>query len=146
MAGRHKVDTKEFRELTFAEQAKSITATINNLQAAIEHHVENSPRRQETIEKCLGQVDRLRQRMQSAYVSGGAQSISVGAVPSVEEMSRFHIGSPRLAQPERALDFAKEVAEDPGCRRTMTAALPLLLRLQELASATLRTARALRMS
>ena len=37
MAGRHKGDTKEFCALTFAEQAKSITATINDLQAAIEH-------------------------------------------------------------------------------------------------------------
>ena len=112
MAGRHKGDTKEFRELTFAEQAKSITTTINNLQAAIEHHVEHSPRRQETIEKCLAQVDRLRQRMQAAYVPRGAQPVSGGAVSSVEEVSRFHIGSPRLAQPERAADFAKEVFEE----------------------------------
>jgi len=58
MAGRHKGNTKEFRELNFAEQAKSITATINNLLAAIEHHVGHSPRRLETIGKCLAQVDR----------------------------------------------------------------------------------------
>ena len=63
MAGRHEGDTKEFRELTFAEQARSITATIDNLQAAIEHHIAHSPRRQETTEKCLAQVDRLRQRL-----------------------------------------------------------------------------------
>src|SRR4051794_17255864 len=113
MAGRHKGDTKEFRELTFAEQAKSITATINDLQAAIEHHVEHSPRRQEAIEKCLAQVDRLRQRLQAAYVPRGAESVSGGAVPSVEEVSRFHIVSPRLAQPERAADFTKEVVEEP---------------------------------
>jgi hypothetical protein len=30
MAGRHKGHTKEFRALTFAEQAKSITTAINN--------------------------------------------------------------------------------------------------------------------
>ena len=62
MAGRNKGDTKEFRALSFAEQAKSITATIDNLQAAIEHHVKHSPRRLETIDECLAQVDRLRQR------------------------------------------------------------------------------------
>jgi hypothetical protein len=113
MAGRHKGDTQEFRELTFAEQARSITATINNLQAAIEHHVEHSPRRQETVAKCWAQVDRLRQRMEAVYGSQSAQSVSWGPVLSVEELSRFHVGSPRLAQPERAADFAKEVVEEP---------------------------------
>ena len=34
-------------------------------------------------------------------------------VPGVEEVSRFHVSSPRLAQPERAADFTKEVAEVP---------------------------------
>ena len=34
-------------------------------------------------------------------------------VPGLEEVSRFHVGSPRLAQPERAADFSKEVAEEP---------------------------------
>src|SRR5208337_3230742 len=58
MAVRHQGDMKEFRELSFAEQAKSITATINNLQAAIEHHVEHSPLRLETIEKSLAQIER----------------------------------------------------------------------------------------
>jgi hypothetical protein len=112
MAGRHKGDTKEFRELTFAEQAKSITTTINNLQAAIEHHVEHSPRRQETIEKCMAQVDRLRQRMQAAYVPRGAQPVSGGAVSSVEEVSRFHIGSPPPGAAGAPADFAKEVVEE----------------------------------
>ncbi len=64
MAGRHKGDTKEFRELTFAEQAKSITASINNLQAAIVHHVHHSPRREATKAKCLGQVRRLLDRLE----------------------------------------------------------------------------------
>ncbi len=35
-------------------------------------------------------------------------------VPGVEEMSEFHVGSPRLAEPERAADFTKEVAEEPA--------------------------------
>lgn len=34
-------------------------------------------------------------------------------VPGVEAASGFHVGSPRLAQPERAADFAMEVAEEP---------------------------------
>jgi hypothetical protein len=34
-------------------------------------------------------------------------------VPGVEEVTRFYVGSPRLAQPERAADFTKEVVEEP---------------------------------
>ena len=74
MAVRHQGDTKEFRELSFAEQAKSITATIKNLQAAIEHHVEHSPCRSETIEKCLAQIERLGQRLRGTYNQQGARS------------------------------------------------------------------------
>jgi hypothetical protein len=112
MAGRHKGDTKEFRELTFAEQAKSITATINNLQAAIEHHVEHSPRRTETIEKCLAQVDRLTRRLQSSYQQLGAQAGSGRAPLAVAELPRVRVGSPRLARPEQAADFTMEVSEE----------------------------------
>ena len=39
MASPHQGDSKEFRALSFAEQAKSITTTIDGLEAAIEHHV-----------------------------------------------------------------------------------------------------------
>ena len=62
---RHKADTKTFEELTFAEQAKSITAMINNLNAAIKHHVDNSPRRAQTRQKCINQIDRLNSRVLS---------------------------------------------------------------------------------
>ncbi len=34
-------------------------------------------------------------------------------VPGVEEAPRFHVASPRLARPERAVDFVKEVTEEP---------------------------------
>jgi len=34
-------------------------------------------------------------------------------VPGVEEAPRFHIVSPRLARPETAADFVKEVTEEP---------------------------------
>jgi hypothetical protein len=111
MAGRHKGDTKEFRALGFAEQAKSITSTIHKLQAAIEHHVEHSPRRLETIEKCLAQVDRLRRRLRNAYEQQGAHPDSRRSVPGAEEVPRLRVGSPRLAEPERAADFVMEVTE-----------------------------------
>src|SRR4051794_34699458 len=105
MAGRHEGDTKGFRALAFAEQAKSITATINDLQAAIEHHVEHSPRRLETIEECLAQVDRLSQQLRESYRQPGAQA-GLGREPlTVEERPRVRVGSPRLARPEQAADF-----------------------------------------
>ena len=34
-------------------------------------------------------------------------------VPGDDTDTTFHIGSPRLAKPEHAADFAKEVAEEP---------------------------------
>ena len=88
MAGWQKGDTKEFRALSFAEQAKSITATINNLQAAIELHAEHSPRPLETIEKCFPQIDRLRQRLTTIYEQRDAHSGSGQAFPGVEELPR----------------------------------------------------------
>ena len=112
MAGRHKGDTKEFRELTFAEQAKSITAAINNLQAAIEHHVKHSPRRMETIEKCLAQVDRLSRRLGDSYHQQEAQAGTSRATLTVEAPPRVRVGSPRLARPEQAADFTMEVREE----------------------------------
>lgn len=33
-------------------------------------------------------------------------------VPGIEERPRFHLASPRLARPEQAADFAKEVSEE----------------------------------
>jgi len=57
----HKNHTKTFSELTFQEQAKSITATINNLQRAVNYHIRNSSshRRNQTRIKCLKQINRL---------------------------------------------------------------------------------------
>jgi predicted DNA-binding antitoxin AbrB/MazE fold protein len=34
-------------------------------------------------------------------------------VPGVEEVPRFHFASPRLARPQRAVDFVKQVTEEP---------------------------------
>ena len=33
-------------------------------------------------------------------------------VPGIEDAARYHVPSPRLANPERAADFAKEVIEE----------------------------------
>lgn len=112
MAGRHKGDTNAFRELTFAEQARSITATINNLQAAIEQHVEHSPDRTETIETCLAQVDRLGRRLRDSYARQEVEAGSDRATPMVEELPRVRVGSPRLARPEQAADFTMDVREE----------------------------------
>ena len=112
MAGRHKGDARVFRELSFAEQAKSITATINSLQAAIEHHVEHSPCRLQTVEKCLAQIARLGQRLRGTRDHMNFPSDADRALPGVEELPRLHVGSPRLAKPERAADFTLEVAEE----------------------------------
>lgn len=34
-------------------------------------------------------------------------------VPGVPDVPRYHIASPRLARPESAADFVKEVTEEP---------------------------------
>jgi len=60
---RHKNDTKQFGEETFAEQAKTITASINNLFNAIKHHVDHSTRRLQTRQTCIDQVQRLLNRV-----------------------------------------------------------------------------------
>jgi len=44
-------------------------------------------------------------------------------VPGVEEFRVFHVGRPRLAQPERAGDFTMTVAEEPIARRRVAGAL-----------------------
>src|SRR5687768_248350 len=59
----HKNGTSDFGSLTFAEQAKSITASINNLQNAIAHHVRHAPNAGDARKKCLNQVHRLLGRL-----------------------------------------------------------------------------------
>ena len=61
----HKNHTRDFSELTFQEQAKSITATINNLQRAINYHIRNAGpnKRNSTRIKCLRQINRLMGRL-----------------------------------------------------------------------------------
>jgi hypothetical protein len=64
----HKDDTKTFSELTFSEQSKSITAAINNLQAAIRYHTRTAKDPAKTgakcvVQKCVVQVERLLKRL-----------------------------------------------------------------------------------
>ncbi len=68
MAGRHKNDTAEFRELTFAEQAKSISATIMNIEAAIDYHINSAGSKgKDTSDKCKTQIERLLNRLHAKY-------------------------------------------------------------------------------
>ena len=60
---RHQNDTKTFEQLEPDEQAKSINASIVNLQRAIRHHVATSDNPEETRFKCLRQVHRLLGRL-----------------------------------------------------------------------------------
>lgn len=113
MVERPQGDAKESRELTLAEQAKFIATTVDTLQAAIESYVEQSPRRRETVEECLAQIDRLRRRLQATHLQGGDQPDLGESAPGVEEVLRFHVRSPRLAQTGYAADFAKGVVEEP---------------------------------
>jgi hypothetical protein len=112
MAGRHEGDTKDFRKLSFAEQARSITATMKNMQVTIEYHIEHSPRRMVTIEKWLAQVDRLRRRLRDRYHRQEPETDTLRAAPAVERLPRLRVGSPRLARPEQAVDFTMEVSEE----------------------------------
>jgi hypothetical protein len=62
----HKGNTADFRNLTFAEQAKSINAGIVNLQKAIHYHIQHAPpdKQQEDVnKKCINQVHRLLGRL-----------------------------------------------------------------------------------
>lgn len=56
---RHKHDSRTFAELNFAEQARSISAIILQLQRSIEHHSKNPKARPDTRLKCIRQVTRL---------------------------------------------------------------------------------------
>jgi hypothetical protein len=59
----HKGNTKIFSELTFDEQTKSITAMINNLNNAIQHHAQHASDPGGTRKKCMLQVNRLLGRL-----------------------------------------------------------------------------------
>ncbi len=64
---RHKNDTLTFEELSYAEQAKSISAQLVVLQRAIRVHArraaEEDRNPEQTMLKCVGQVSRLLTRL-----------------------------------------------------------------------------------
>ena len=70
---RHKDGTEDFRNLTFSEQAKSISAMTINLEAAVEAHIrkarkELGPKGEKrdpivTRDKCIAQIGRMLARL-----------------------------------------------------------------------------------
>jgi len=63
----HKDNTEHFHELTDGEQAKSISAQIMNLEAAIDHRIGHTQNRQAVIDTCKSQVASLLARLQGKY-------------------------------------------------------------------------------
>ena len=59
----HKGNKKTFEQLTYEEQAKSITAMINNLGNAIQRHAKDAKNPAETKAKCVKQVHRFLGRL-----------------------------------------------------------------------------------
>lgn len=60
---RHKADTKTFAELTFEEQAKSISGMLNNVTNAMKHHIDHASDRPATRQKCIDQAIRFSGRV-----------------------------------------------------------------------------------
>jgi len=60
---RHQVNKKTFEELTFSEQAKSISAQIIILKRAIRAHIRRAIQEEKNsskvLTKCRGQVERM---------------------------------------------------------------------------------------
>ncbi len=63
----HRDHKEDFRNLTYAEQAKSISAQIANLSKSIRAHIRQAKlegRNMDTVrQKCVGQVQRLLDRL-----------------------------------------------------------------------------------
>ena len=111
MTVRMMVDTRDFDALSSEEQARTITVSIQDLQAAIERHVLHAPQALQTIEDCMVRVDQLQQRLQDIYEQHHAGIGSSQAAPGAARRGRVDLRSPRLAASGRAADFTMEVAE-----------------------------------
>lgn len=66
----HQGGTKEFKQLTFKEQALSINGTIANLEKAIRYHARfgathEARTEQQVRDKCTRQVERLASRLRN---------------------------------------------------------------------------------
>ncbi len=101
----------DFQDLSFSEQANTIMATLDTLRLEIEHHVESSLRREETLQKCLAQVDQLRDSLKTALEQRAPHAGSARSIGGDARIRKARIWSPRLADPERAADFVMDVAE-----------------------------------
>ena len=60
----HQDNTKTFEQLTFAEQAKSITAMTNNLKAAVKAHIRKAMAEERdaptVLKERIAQITRMR--------------------------------------------------------------------------------------
>lgn len=64
----HSDDTKKFPELTYSQQASSISAMLINIEAAINHHARHSPHGSvKAGTKCVSQVERLLTRLRATF-------------------------------------------------------------------------------
>ena len=65
----HKGGERIFGKLTFAEQARSITAMINNLQRSVRAHVRKARAEgrdaEAVFQKCVDQINRLPKRLKN---------------------------------------------------------------------------------
>lgn len=64
---RHKRDTRTFDDLSFADQAKSISAQLANLERAIRRHARDPRATAATGRKSLAQVERFRDRLARTF-------------------------------------------------------------------------------
>jgi hypothetical protein len=60
---RHKRDTLTFDQLSFADQAKSISAQVANVERAIRRHARHDRATDKTLPKCVRQVERMWRRL-----------------------------------------------------------------------------------
>lgn len=60
---RHSNFTKNFKELTFKQQASAITAMLNNIQRAVNAHCKHPEAKVTTRNKCIQQTQSLVQRI-----------------------------------------------------------------------------------
>ena len=88
MSSLDEADIQAFRHVSFEARAKSIEAAIENLEPAIEARIEHSPRKPETLETCLGQVDELKRRLRSSFDRFASRAVTWRSSPAAQESPR----------------------------------------------------------
>lgn len=78
----HSGDANDFVALTYDQQASSITAMLNSIEAAIEYHARHSPHGVAgTAAESIAQVERLLARLRASFPPAeAAASTILGAV------------------------------------------------------------------